>query len=150
MYKAYKVGSNETIKDVSKKYNITDEQLIELNGLTREITEGELIVVPNYNSIFNLYTVVKGDNLYDIARRYNTKFEYLLEINGLDKDDYIYPNQQILVPKENIEIYVTDNNDSINDVLNRLGITVDKLLQDNRNIILKEEQLIVKSRWKSD
>ena len=146
MYKAYKVGSNETIKDVSKKYNITDEQLIELNGLTREITEGELIVVPNYNSIFNLYTVVKGDNLYDIARRYNTKFEYLLEINGLDKDDYIYPNQQILVPKENIEIYVTDNNDSINDVLNRLGITVDKLLQDNRNIILKEEQLIVKSR----
>ena len=44
MYKAYKVGSNETIKDVSKKYNITDEQLIELNGLTREITEGELIV----------------------------------------------------------------------------------------------------------
>ena len=82
--------------------------------------------------------------MYSIASRYNTNEDYLLKINGLDKNDYIYPNQQILVPKENVEIYITKENDTLKGVANNFRISIEELVNQNNEIYLKEEQLLFK------
>ena len=58
-------------------------------------------------------TIEKGDNLYSIARRYNINPDLLAILNGLNSDDYIYPNQQILIPKSNYSYYVTKQGDTL-------------------------------------
>ena len=53
----------------------------------------------DFNNKFEYYTISKGDSLYGIARRYNINPELLAGLNGLSMDDYIYPDQEILIPK---------------------------------------------------
>lgn len=45
-----------------------------------------------------LYTVKKGDNPYRIGQNFNTDYNWILAMNNLDKNDYIYPNQQLMIP----------------------------------------------------
>ena len=144
MYKIYQVEMGDTIESLSRKFGITNEELININGLTGPVVEGQLIIVPNTNNIFATYTIKQRDSMYSIASRYNTNEDYLLKINGLDKNDYIYPNQQILVPKENVEIYITKENDTLKGVANNFRISIEELVNQNNEIYLKEEQLLFK------
>lgn len=92
---------------------------------------------------FDYYVVKKGDNLYDIARKNNIDVNDLLLINGLKKDDYIYPDQKILVPKSNYKIIITKDNDTFSSISKRLNIPVSDLINQNSNLYLIPEQLIV-------
>ena len=57
MYKIYQVEMGDTIESLSRKFGITNEELININGLTGPIMEGQLIIVPNTNNIFETYTI---------------------------------------------------------------------------------------------
>ena len=50
---------------------------------------------------YDYYTIKRGDNLYQIAKSYNVNASLLAALNGLDLNEYIYPNQVIMVPKNN-------------------------------------------------
>ena len=67
---------------------------------------------------------------------------YPLKINGLNKDDYIYPNQEILIPKNNYSYYVTKDGDTMNLVSNKFNQPVSELLAHNETIYLLPEQMI--------
>lgn len=94
------------------------------------------------DSYFDYYIVKKGDNLYEIARKNNIDVNDLLLINGLEKDDYIYPDQKILIPKSNYKIIITKDNDTIDSISKRLNIPASDLIKQN-NLYLVPEQLIV-------
>ena len=102
MYSIYEVLNKETLNDIAKKLNISIDELIELNGQLGDIMPGQLLIVPKQDNFYQTYIVKKGDNLYSIAQKYNTDTKTLELLNGLDGDDYIYPNQRLLIPKENI------------------------------------------------
>lgn len=144
MYKVYKVVPGDTIESIAKKFNTSVKDLKEINNKDY-IEIGELIVVPNNStdSFFNEYIVEKGDSLYAIARKYNMSLIDLLNINGLDKEDYIYPNQKILVPKDNVKVIITGNDETINSASKRLGLNTEELLYQNDNIFLLPEQLLI-------
>jgi len=142
MYRVYQVQFGDTIENISQRVGITTQELMSLNDIN-EIEVGQLLVVPNQNNLFDMYVVVKGDNIYEIARNNNVGYEELLKINGLDKDDYIYPGQQILIPKNNISLYVTNENETLSDVANKLGISEMELIENNKTIYLFPEQLII-------
>ncbi len=59
------------------------------------------------NSYYDYYTIQKGDNLYEIAKKSNVNPKLLAIINGLNVNDYIYPNQIIMIPKSNYAYYIT-------------------------------------------
>ena len=147
MYKIYKVTSGDTFESIAKKFNTTVKDLQEINDKAY-ITMGELIIVPNNqnDSWFDIYTVEKGDNLYNIANKYNISLKDLLDINGLDKDNYIYPGQEIMVPKDNVKVIITSNEETINSASKRLGLNNEELLYQNDNIYLLPEQLLVYKR----
>lgn len=144
MYSVYQIMPNDTIESISEKFNISPNDLRNMNSQTT-FRVGEFIVVPQTNSdLFNVYVVRQGDNVYEIAKRYNVNYLDLLKINGLNKDDYIYPNQELLIPKEGVSVYITKENDTIKDILNKLGLTIEELMNQNDTIYLLEDQLIVK------
>lgn len=147
MYKIYKVSQGDTLESIAKKFNTTVKKLREING-KEYIIMGELIIVPNTieSDIFDMYVVQKGDNLYSIAGNYNISVNDLLSINGLDKDNYIYPGQEILVPKENINFIITKKDDTIRSASEKLGTNMDDLMAFNESIFLVPEQLLVYKR----
>ena len=148
MYKIYQVEFGDTIDSIASKVGTSIEDLIKINGMDgASLMAGDLIIVPNpndnNNEMFIKYNVQNGDTLYMIARNYNVDLDTLISLNGLNKEDYIYPNQDLIIPKENINIYITKKDDTINTLLKNFNITYDDLLKNNDNIYLKEDQLII-------
>lgn len=151
MYQIYQVGPYDTLKSIADKFNTTGDEIKRLNGID-EFTAiiGAPLIVPktSTNPNYDNYVVQKGDNLYSIAKRYNTTPQVLALLNGLDLDDYIYPNQEILIPKKLEQVYVVKDGDTINDVLNKLNISIQDLMDLNDNIVLEDEQIIYYKRDK--
>lgn len=144
MYDVYQIKVGDNINSIANMYNTTSEVIRMLNP-NSSFGVGTTIVVPKINKYFEMYNIQKGDSLYEIARRYNTDYNLLALLNGLNVNDYIYPNTTILVPKKDVKYYITKENDTIMNVNKLLGSDVVRLLDENKNIYLKEGQLIVYS-----
>lgn len=144
MYQIYQVGRNETIEMIARKLGIDPNELRRLNGIgeNANIIGGSYIIIPgndNSNMIdsnYSTYVIKQGDNMYTIAKENGVDLDTLLSINGLNKDDYIYPNQEIIIP--NKRTYVTKENDTINDIVTRLNIDLDKI----GNLYVIRDQII--------
>ena len=134
MYSVYEVKKNESLNDIANKLNISLEELVGLNNNVNTIKQGQLIIIPNGNQ-YNTYVVKKGDNLYNIAKRYNVEEKTIELLNGLKENEYIYPGQKLLIPKDNV--YITKENDSVKKLLDS-GIELDNLY----NIYLQKDQII--------
>ncbi len=97
---------------------------------------------PN-NNYFEYYTIQKGDNLYAIAKNYNVNPTLLATLNGLNTNDYIYPEQVIMIPNSNFAYYITKEGDTLNLVAETFNTSEANLLKYNPTIYLQEGQLIV-------
>ena len=95
---------------------------------------------------FDYYNIEKGDTLYGIAKSYNLNPTLLASLNGLDINDYIYPDQVLLIPNSNYSYYITKSGDTLYGVAETLGISSEKLLNDNKVIYLLDGQMIVKRK----
>lgn len=111
-----------------------------------ERVEKNVIVPKNNQTYFDYYTIEKGDSLYGIARKYNINPELLAGLNGLGMEDYIYPNQEILIPKNNYSYYITKEGDTIDMVANMFKIPSNQLIKNNGVIYLAEGQVLVNPR----
>lgn len=146
MYEIYMIKEGDTLESIAFMYKTTVGILKQINGVmdNYRIRPNTQLVVPiERKQPYQYYTVKKGDNMYDIARDYGIDYNLLLQLNGLDEGDYIYPNQTIMLPKKGLGIYMTKSDDTLDLVLNRMGITIDELLRENENIYLREDQILV-------
>lgn len=149
MYKIYQVEYGDTIDLIASKTNTTRENIKNINGINSDsdLVVGSLVIVPKESDIiFQTYKVKAGDSIYSIARTYNVDPETLLLLNGLNKSDYIYPNQEITVPKGDVVLYVTKSGDTIDAIINNLGIDANTLNKQNKRIFVMEDQLIVNKK----
>ena len=149
MFESYILGKGENLLNVANKYNTSVKVLQDINNLyyLDDVREGMEIVVPlESKDYFNYYIVEKGDNLYAIARKYNINPELLANINGLNAEDYIYPNQQILIPKNGYSYYITAEGDTIDEVIRAFNSNRDKFLNENKTIYLMAGQLLVNKK----
>lgn len=144
MYRIYTITDGEDMESIASKFSTTPEELMEINGFDREyrINNGNMMIVPNNNKIFQNYLVKKGDTIYEIANRVGIDVDTLLKVNGLDEDDYIYPDENILIPNSNTLIYVTSDNDMLSDVASKFKTSREKLVVANENIVLAPNQLL--------
>ena len=142
MYDMYVVREGDTIDSIANRFGVSSDLLREINpNASFEVNSS--IVVPVFREYFDVYMVNKGDTLYSIAKEYNTDYNLLAMLNGIDSTDYIYPNTSILVPKRDVKYYFTKDNDTLFTVNGLLGSDLNRLLNQNRNIYLREGQLIV-------
>lgn len=146
MYEIYKVGPADTVETIAQAFNISPSNLYKINGFSPDyiLKPGNNIIVPKVkNSYFEYYTIKKGDNLYKIAKDYNTNPNLLAILNGLELEDYIYPNQTIVVPQKGVGIYITQDGDTIGGITKGIGTNYESLLSQNPQIYLMPEQIIV-------
>lgn len=141
----YIVKEGETIDDIAQRFNLTVNDLQTVNDTNLyEIKIGDRINIPFILSQdFIYYEIEKGDTLKNIATNKNVDLKVLAHLNGLSLDDYIYPKQILIVPKENVKIYITETGDTIKSLETKLGFELEKIIEDNPEIYLVENQLLI-------
>lgn len=143
MFETYIANEYDTLDSIAKKYN-TNKEIIENLNNNINIQKGTNLLVPKITSqYFDYYTVIKGDTLYKIATDNLINPTLLAELNGINIDDYIYPNQVLLIPKAGSIIYFTAEGDTLSGIANGLNISEEELIKQNSKIYLQPEQLIV-------
>lgn len=146
MFDYYILEKGETLSDICKQLNLDKNYIMEINSISDEnsLREGSELRVPALDSsYFNTYTIEKGDNLYAIARKYNINPELLASMNGLSMNDYIYPNQELLIPKSGYSYYITKSGDTLNTAATMFKTSIPEMLKDNNVVYLSEGQILV-------
>ena len=148
MYTIYQVQNGDTLASVASNFGVSVNNLSSLNGIMvgSLLNPGDYIVVPkvqNENPYFREYVVKKGDSIYGIARANNISPSQLLRLNGLNDTDIIYPDQKIMLPRNGVSFYITESDDTLNDVTKGLNVSANELARQNGTIYLTNDQLIV-------
>ena len=143
MYSVYKIMFGDTLDTIANKTNTTVDELMNINSNIDMNVDSYIVVPANSNNSFFTYIVKSGDNLYQIAREYNISAQDLASINGIKIDDYLYPNQQIMVPTDGTNIYVTKEGDTLDFVLDSFNTNYDTIKRQNKKIYLMPDQLII-------
>lgn len=145
MYKVYQVQGGDTLERIANLFHTTTDAIRRLNGITGNVMlrPGSFLIVPvEEDTMFDTYIVQKGDNMYTLARNYDVDYDMLLELNGLDADDYIYPNQEILIPKKGVKMYRVKDGDTVESVTNNLNTNYEMLSKQNKNLFLVPNQIL--------
>ncbi len=142
MYQIYQVGLNESLESIANKIGIDLSELRRLNGISDNaiVKVGSYIIIPTNQGKTNnykKYIVKPGDSIYAIARDNNVDYMTLLTFNGLNKNDFIYPNQEILIPTS--RTYITKENDTVKDVMDKFNLDMDRL----QGLYLATDQTII-------
>lgn len=149
MYDKYLIKSGENLDFIARKFATNPKILMEINNIPFPdyFREGKEIIVPlNKEKYFEYYTIKKGDSLFKIAKEKNLNPKLLALLNGLDDDDYIYPNQEIMLPKNNYSYYVTAEGDTLDMIINKFKVNKDTFLKENEVIYLMPGQLLVNKK----
>lgn len=91
---------------------------------------------------YTLYEIKKGDSLYKISKEFNVNTKLLAELNGLDIDDYIYPEQMLLIPKKDVSYYITKDGDTLETISNIFDTKQSNIIDQNKTIYLLSGQMI--------
>lgn len=150
MYKIYQVESGETLNSIANKVGTDASTLRQLNGFTSnfEVEPNMYIIVPSPlpttdMGLYQTYIVKKGDNIYDIAQKYNVDYQTLLRLNGLNENEYIYPEQELIIPKSGVQMYVTEEYDTIKSLEDKMNIPIKRIIEQNPNLYLIEDQIVI-------
>lgn len=141
----YIVKEGETIDQIAKRFNLSIDDLKSVNDINiNNLNPGDEINIPFILSQdFIYYVIEQGDTLKNIADKNKVAIDILAHLNGLEINDYIYPNQTIIIPKDNVKIYITKSGDTIKDLERNVGFSLNKLIEDNPEIYLVANQLLI-------
>ena len=145
MYKIYQAEMGETLDSIATKLGTDVETLKQINGINGNVSlmPGSFLIVPTLDDRFLTYTVKTGDTIYNISSKYGVDPNLVLKLNGLETENYIYPDQKIIIPNTNYQFYITKKNDTLLNVAQALNKNIDELLQTNENLYLEPDQMII-------
>jgi len=133
----YIVKSGDTLYSIARKYNLTVNELKELNNLSSDfLTIGQrlLIVGGKEDNVVddnvNTYIVKSGDTLYSIAREYNATVDELKRYNNLS-GNLLSIGQVLKIPiKSEIQdyvLYTVKSGDNLYSISRNYNVTVDDI-----------------------
>lgn len=98
-YELYTVKKGDSLWLLSKKYNISVPELIDINNLTNlTLSIDQKLLVPKNNNSEDIYIVQKGDSLWSIANKNNISVNELKEINNLNSN-LLSIGQKLIITK---------------------------------------------------
>ena len=143
----YQVQVGDTLYSIARKYNISVNELKNLNNLVdNTLSIGQILEVPSGLSSYNSYIVDKGDTLYSIAKKFDTSVNKLKELNNLSSN-MLSIGQKLLIPIGEETTYVVKSGDTLYSIAREFNTTVDKLKELNNlsnNTLSIGQILIVK------
>lgn len=111
----YTVQKGDTYYSISKKYNISLQELYSANGIDENdvLKVGQVLKIPGKSTAENTsekstttvstaktsnYEVVSGDTLYSISKKFGTTVDNLRSLNGLTESSVLKIGQVLKVP----------------------------------------------------
>ncbi len=88
----YRVQKGDSVALISDRFSIPQTSIIALNGLTKEIAEGDILYLEKQKAV--TYKVQLFDTPKSVAEKFNTTERELLALNGVE---YIFYGQTIVV-----------------------------------------------------
>lgn len=145
MFENYQVKAGDTLESIAKKFQVPIAAILRESNLENiyELNPGQVIRIPFTNeSAFENYQIQRGDTLFSLAQKYHTKPELLMVLNGLEPNAYLYAGDNLLVPKENIEMYLTKYGDNIQKIATEKNLNPSDVWVYNDRIYLLPDQII--------
>ena len=95
-YKIYTVQADETLYEISEKYNVPLREIIEVNRIRPPyvLSRGQVIYLPNEK----VHLVRSGDTLYSISRMYGVDMSSLARVNKFSPPYTIFVGQKLYLP----------------------------------------------------
>lgn len=118
---SYKVKKGDTLSGIAKAHNMSLDELLKLNGISKDkanhISVGQNIKVSKTSSSTSTpkpkdtagttssgdYTVVSGDSWSRIASKYGMSAQELAELNGATTKTVIHPGQKLITAKPTLK-----------------------------------------------
>lgn len=143
MYQIYQIMPGDDWENIASKFNTTPTNLRSINGIGILMTPGSYLVVPKIDdALYFKYKVKKGDSLYFIANNFQTSVDVLEMLNGLKQNEYIYPEQEILVPNKDVSVYITKE-ETLKGISDKSGKELSELVMQNQQLYVMPDQLII-------
>jgi spore germination protein len=101
----YVVKSGDSLWQISNRYGIRAEEIIQANGLEYpdSLLVGQSLIIPTEN---NTHTVRPGESLWQISKNYGITLQQLVDANGIQNPALVYPGTVLVIPRERPNIYV--------------------------------------------
>lgn len=126
----YTVKSGDTLYSIAKRYNLTINELKELNNLTSNtLSIGQKLKISSSETDTNTtYTVIKGDTLYGIANKFNVSVNNLKDFNNL-KSNTLSIGQVLKIPNTSSKnlTYTVKKGDNLYNIARTYNTTVDTI-----------------------
>jgi len=154
--KTHEVQPKETLYSISKKYNITVEQLQEWNNIEKpeDLKVGTKVFVENPSatsiedtqSVGVVHTVKKGENLTQIAKKYNLSVNQLKVWNNLASEEVKAGQEISLEPNLPTGIvavpYVVEDKDNLFQISEKFEVPIKSITDAN----MIEDQKILRGQ----
>ncbi len=105
------VQKGETVWQISRKYGVKPEEIIELNKLQNpdSISPGQVLTIPHSaapspvdqtgpSEVPSTHIVKKGETVWGIARKYNADPAEIIRANNLSRPYRIFPGDELIIP----------------------------------------------------
>ncbi|WP_310556124.1 LysM peptidoglycan-binding domain-containing protein [Flavobacterium sp.] len=122
---SHKVTKGETIYQISKKYNVTPDEIYKINpDAEKGLPENAILIIPNnqsfsynlkksniaVNTNFGSHIVQTKETLYGISKQYNVSIEDLEKLNSEVLKEGIKSGQNLQIPEKKIQKEVVKSN----------------------------------------
>ena len=133
----YTVQSGDTLSSIAEIFGTSVEAIAQANSIQNPdlIFAGQTLCVPDSPDVppnLQAYSVQSGDTLSSIAEIFGTSVEAIAQANGIPNPDLIFAGQTLCVPVgPNVQVYVVQEGDTLGEIAQRFGTTVDALVEAN-------------------
>ncbi len=135
----YVVVAGDNLYTIANRFGVNVVDIINLNNLSSTVlTPGQILLIPSSmtNPNYTTYIVRRGDTLYAIANSYGVTVDEIKRLNNLTSNT-LSIGQELLIPTDdtitetNFEVYTVVSGDTLYNIANRYGISVDELKRVN-------------------